>query len=105
MRCHTTARCPFIEHKHRVRGATGFERADFLKILTFKKQRHPVRFIQSRARHHRRSIDVRANPLVRLANFIEFDHRLITKCGLHLGFGNVQDAGRFRPGELGFGAG
>jgi hypothetical protein len=49
---------------------------------------------------------VRANPLVCLANFVEFDHdRLTTRRGLHLGFGNVQDAGQFPRSELVFGAG
>jgi hypothetical protein len=49
-------------------------------------------------------MDMRANPLVRAANFIEFDCDRLTR-RWHLGFGNAPAAGRFPPGELEFGAG
>ena len=104
MRRYTALRARLIERKDRVCCAARFERADLLKIFTFKKHRRPTRLVESLAGQHRRAMNVCTNLLVRRANFIELDCDRLTR-RWHLGFGHAPGAGRFRPGELEFGAG
>ena len=103
MRRHTTSRGRFIHRENCVRGATRLKRSDLLKIFALKKKRRPARLVQSLAGQHRRAMNVRANALMRCANFTKVDYDRLTR-RWHLSFGNALAAGRFRPGELEFGA-
>jgi len=71
MRRHTALRSRIIQGKNGVGRAARLERANLLKILALKKQRRRARLIQSRARQHRRPMNVRPNPLMRRADAIK----------------------------------
>ena len=68
MSSHATARRGFVEQENRVRGSTRLERANFLKVLAFKKQRGAACGIESRAGQHGRAMDVRTNAFMRGAH-------------------------------------
>jgi hypothetical protein len=68
MRRHAVSRARVVKRKDRVCRAARLERADFLKILAFKKQRRPARRIQPRTRQYRRALDAGMNPFVGSAN-------------------------------------
>jgi hypothetical protein len=62
---HTASRGCIVERKDGVSSTTRFECTNLLKILALKKERGPARLIQSRAREHKRAMNMRPNPLVR----------------------------------------
>ena len=68
---HAAPRSRVTERKNGVRRASCLERADLLKIFALKKKGRPARRIQPRARHYRRTMDMRTNPLMRRLNAIE----------------------------------
>ena len=80
MRGHATPRSRIVERKHGIGRAARLERADLLKIFTFEKQRRAARRIEPRARQHRRTIDMRTNPLMRGADAIEFEKHNRRSC-------------------------
>src|SRR2546423_12140713 len=62
-----------IEREHRVCGSARFERADFLKVLAFKKQLCAGCFIQAGTRQDRRAMNEWPDAFMRRANTIEID--------------------------------
>lgn len=73
MRSHSALRGCIAETKDRISRAPRLERADLLKILTLEKQRRVTRFIESRARQHRRALNIWTNPFMRPADTIEIE--------------------------------
>jgi hypothetical protein len=61
---HAASRRRVIERKDRVRCATRFECANFLKIFAFKEEGSAALLIQARTSQDRCAVNVRSNPLV-----------------------------------------
>ena len=73
MRRHAAPSRCIIEQKNGISRTARFERADLLKIFALKKQRRVGRIVQSRADQHRRPMNVRTNPLMRVADVIKIE--------------------------------
>jgi hypothetical protein len=63
MRRHTASGRPIVERKNGICGATRFERPNLLKIFALKEERCSAGLIQSRARQHKRAMNMWLNPL------------------------------------------
>jgi len=68
MRHHAPRRVSIRKRLHRVRRPAILKRADFLQVFTLKKNRRPRQRVDRAARHHRRAMNKRPDPLVRRAN-------------------------------------
>jgi hypothetical protein len=64
MRGHTVLGRRIVKRKNGICGAARFERANLLKIFALKEEGASASLIQSRARQHKRSMNMWSNPLV-----------------------------------------
>jgi hypothetical protein len=64
MRGHTAPGRHIVKRKNGICGAARLERANLLKVFALKEQRGSAGLIQSRARQHKRAMNMWLNPLM-----------------------------------------